>query len=43
MVDTLKRHGRQGHFTFIQSRDQPVSPTLTPEDLVVFYVLDREA
>ncbi len=31
------------HFEFTQCRKYPLSPTPTPEDLLVFYVPDREA
>jgi hypothetical protein len=34
--------GMDYHFEFTQCREHPVPPTPTPEDLLVFYVPDRE-
>ena len=39
----LGRAGMDYHFEFTQCREHPLSPTPTPEDLLVFYVPDREA
>ena len=39
----LGRSGMDYHFEFTQCREHPLSPTPTPEDLLVFYVPDREA
>jgi len=38
----LGRPGMDYHFEFTQCREYPVSPTPTSEDLLVFYVPDRE-
>jgi catechol 2,3-dioxygenase-like lactoylglutathione lyase family enzyme len=38
----LGRSGMDYHFEFTQCREHPVSPTPTPEDLLVFYLPERE-
>ena len=37
----LGKAGLDYHFEFTRSRDHPVRPSPTPEDLVVFYLPDR--
>ena len=39
----LGRSGMDYHFEFTQCREHPLSPTPTPEDLLVFYVPDRKS
>lgn len=38
----LGRPGMDYHFEFTQCREHPIEPNPTPEDLLVFYVPDRE-